>query len=211
MTIEQYPTIMSKISYSYDFAYDANVFPTKYDMFMCLRDTICSEEKDDSDYANLCFNNSILNETLIEVHMRELKRFIRNYDITRDEAIRSLIQILYESTFSNDVVYLIDQMFRYLITEETNNKRPSIPYDLLFDPHFKNVSLETEVFDGNYRWRGYLIDTFSHYYINFDASSYADWSSIKPPTYVKPDSHKMCDDCDRFIYIKGYSSYLRGL
>lgn len=202
---------MNKMTNSYDFDYDANIFPTKYDMFMCLRDMIRSEEKENSGYANLCFNGSHFSENVGEVHMRELKHFIRTNSLSRDEAISSLIQILYEGTFSNDVTYLMDQMFCYLINEETNNKKPSIPYDLLFDPHFKNVSLETEVFDGNYRWRGYLIDTFSHYYINFDASPYADWSSIKPPMYFKPDPKKMCDHSDRLVYIKGYSSYLKSI
>lgn len=191
----------------YDFDYNANRFPTKRDMFMCLRDMICSEEKDGSDYANLCFNDSILSENVAEVHMREMKRFIRTNTLTRDEAIHSLIQILYEGSYSTDIIYLMDKMFCFLINEETKNNKPCIPYDLLFDAHFNNVTLEKEVLDGNYRWRGYLIDLFSNYYINFDSSSYAHWESISP-IYDYPDPNKTSNHSDRLGHIKASSNYL---
>ena len=195
---------------SYDFDYNANIFPTKRDMFMCMRDMILLQEKDDSDYAILCFNESILHENVVEVHMREMKRFIRANSLTRDEAIRSLIKILYDGPYSSDLIYLIDQMLRFLICEETNNKRPSIPYDLLFDPYFNNVTLEKEVLHGNYRWRGYLIDTFYRFYITFDASLYADWHSI-PCIYADPDATKMSTHSDRLGFIKAHSDYLKSI
>ena len=201
----------------YDFDYDANIFPTHRDMFMCLRDRISSStmqftEQCSAGYNALFWSDSILNETLEEVHMRELKRFIRSKVISRDEALNSLIQVVCEgSRYPSNHLVLIKKMLVYIITEDTNNKRPNIPYSVLFDSYYiGNATLEDEVKDGGYHMRGPLIDIIASYYLNFDASSYADWASI-PSNHGEPDDTKKCDDPERFQYIKANSKYLQNL
>jgi hypothetical protein len=106
---------------------------------------------------------------------------------------------------------LIEKMLVYIISEETDNKRPSIPYSVLFDSHYNgDGTLEDEVKDGGYNMRGRLIDIIASYYPNFDASSYADWANI-PSNVGDPDPNKNCKDPERFQYIKANSKYLQKL
>jgi hypothetical protein len=83
----------------YDFDYDANVFPTHHDMFICMRNFISLSRDHFTEicgpgYNALYWSNSVLNETIEEVHLREIKRFIRSGILTRNHAMESLIQIV---------------------------------------------------------------------------------------------------------------------
>jgi len=205
------------MSPSYDFDYDANVFPTERDMFMCLRDRMSMSppqltETCGPSYNALYWSDSSLNETIDEVHLRELKRFIRSGSLTRDDALNSLIQVVCEgSRYAEKHMTLIEKMIEYILGEETNNKRPCIPYDVLFKNYYvDNATLKDEVYDGGYNMRGPLIDIIASYYVNFDASSYADWASISSNN-GDPDATKNCDDPERFQFIKANSKYLQKL
>lgn len=200
---------------NYDFNSDDNSFSNYRVMFLCMRDFIISDKYECPNYRELYESDlSILFETFNEVHMRELKRFIRSKSISRDDAIRIIIQILYQgSSGAHLMMTLIEQMLDYLISEGYYRVKPAIPYDLLFNTHFEalDVTLEDEVVKGGYSVRGFLIDIFSNHYINFDVSSYADWRNIPSSTICDVDKNKKYNDPERFQYIKGYSCYLQSL
>jgi len=200
---------------NYDFNSDNNSFSNYREMFLCMRYFMMTDNYECPNYRELYESDlSILFETFNEVHMRELKRFIRSNSISRDNAIRIIIQILYEgSSGAHLMITLIEQMLDYLISEGYYREKPAIPYDLLFNTHFEgpDVTLEDEVVNGGYIMRGFLIDIFSNHYINFDVSSYADWRNIPSSTIYDIDKNKKCNDPERFQYIKGYSSYLQSL
>ena len=201
----------------YDFDYDGNVFPTHRDMFICMRNLITLSTDQFTEicgpgYNALYWSHSILNETIEEVHLREIKRFIRSGILSRNDALASLIQIVCTgSLYTIGHMILIEKILVYIIVEEINNKRPNIPYGLLFDSYYNgDRTLEDEVKDGGYNMRGPLIDIISSYYVNFDASSYADWASITLNNDA-PDSNKNCRHPDRFQFIKAHSKYLQNL
>ena len=200
---------------NYDFNSDANAFTDYQTMFLCMRDFMISDKYECPNYRELYESDlSILFETFNEVHMRELKRFIRSKRLTRDDAIRIIIQIMYEgSSGAYLMMSLIEEMLDYLISEGYYRVKPAIPYDLLFNTHFEgpDVTLADEVVKGGYNVRGALVDIFSNHYINFDVSSYADWRNIPCSIISNPDKNKKYNDPERFQYIKGYSCYLQCL
>ena len=201
--------------FSYDFDYNANIFPTHHDMFLCMRDIMMKDMNNEGISPNYGYlaqtGESILMESFYEVHIREIKRFIRSGLITRNDAVRSLVQVVYEGTlYAGKFMFLIEKMLEYLISDDTvKKKKPVVPYDLLFEPYFNgsNVTLEQEIACGGYHIRGPLIDIFASHYVNFDASPYADWKNVNSNIGV-PSPYKNCYDTERMEFIKARSMYL---
>ena len=199
---------------SNDFNYNANTFSSCEEMFACMSALLAGNVDSCSDYRELELTGlSILGETFYEVHLRELKRFIRMYDITRNDALRKLIVVLYNSTYCATELYLIGEMMTYLISGEDNGSypKPSIPYDLLFNPHYAiNATLEDEIMTG-YILRGPLIDLFAQNDATFDPTPYGDWKTVisLDQDTAYPDPSKRFDHPERLGFIKARSAYLK--
>ena len=211
----EHPSVNKSMETSYDFDYNANIFPSHRDMFLCMRDIMKKDINNEGIPYNYGYlantGESILMESFYEVHIREIKRFIRSGTLTRDDAVRSLIQVVYEGTrYAGRFMFLIEKMLDYLISDDTlKKKKPVVPYDLLFNTYFNgtNVTLEQEVVDGGYHIRGPLIDIFALHYVNFDVSPYADWKNVNSNVGY-PNPYKHCYDPERFEFIKARSKYL---